>query len=119
MDSALIVFTKTPYGHINTIEAARIGQGLFAFDFEISVIFIDDGVFALLKNQNPEEIFMQPVKLTLEGLKKLDIEFYVVKESMEERGLSEEMFDEYSNFKIITLDEFSELQDKFDTTIYF
>ncbi|MHA1409255.1 MAG: DsrE family protein [Candidatus Odinarchaeia archaeon] len=119
MESAIIVFSKSPYGHINAIEGARIGQGLYVLDLPSAAVFMDDGVFALIKDQKPEGIMMHPVRGTLEGLKNLDVEFYAIKESMEERGISEDMLDDYAEAKIITLEEFVDLQEKYDTTIFF
>ncbi len=119
MDSALIVFTRSPYGHINIIEGSRVAQGLLVLDKSIACAFIDDAVTALLKKHEPEGIGVAPVKLALKYLAEAGVEFYAVKDALTERGLTEEMLDEEYNTKIITVEELTGIQDNFDTTIFF
>lgn len=119
MESAIIVFTKTPYGHINFIEAARVAQGLRVLDKEVACVFLDDAVYGLLKRQDTSGIGMHSVKPVLTYLKSSEIDIYVVKDSLGERGLDISMIDEEYGVKSISFEDFSALQEKFDTTIFF
>ncbi len=52
-------------------------------------MFVDDGVYAALKGQKPEELDMKPLGDGFPGLSDVGVkEFYVHDESLAERGLS-------------------------------
>jgi len=60
-----------------------------AFDQDISLVFADDGVYQLTKNQDTDSIGMKNFSKTYTALGDYDIKkIYVEKESLEERGLS-------------------------------
>jgi len=53
------------------------------------VVFVDDGVYQLKKNQDPAAIGMKNFSKTYRALDDYDVEkIYVEKESLEKRGLS-------------------------------
>jgi len=118
MDSALIVFTKSPYGHINIIEGARIAQGLLVLDKTVACVFTEDSVLSLLKNQDPGGIGLNPVKLALIYLVNLNVQFYALKDALDERGLTHSMIDEDYKVKPITVDDLTSLHGEYDTTIF-
>jgi tRNA 2-thiouridine synthesizing protein C len=56
---------------------------------DISSVFVDDGVYALLADQNPAKLDMKPLGDGFPMLKDFDVEkFYVHDESLAERGLT-------------------------------
>ena len=60
-----------------------------AFDQDISLVFVDDGVYQLTKGQDTENIGMKNFSKTYTALGDYDIKkVYVEKESLEERGLT-------------------------------
>ena len=62
-----------------------------AYDQDISVAFIDDGVYALKKGQNTEDIEIKGFAKTFGALDGYDVEkLYVDQISLEERGLTED-----------------------------
>jgi tRNA 2-thiouridine synthesizing protein C len=80
---------KAPYGSVYTAEGFRTIMGIAVFEMEISVVFMDDGVFALLKNQDPDQFEMKPLGDGFPMLRDFDVEkFYVHDESLAERGLT-------------------------------
>jgi tRNA 2-thiouridine synthesizing protein C len=80
---------KAPYGSVYTAEGFRTIMGIAVFEMELSVVFMDDGVFALLKEQNPEQLDMKPLGDGFPMLRDFDVEkFYVHDESLAERGLT-------------------------------
>ena len=115
MEKFIIIFRKGPYGSVYPIEAARIIQGLMVMDMEAKAVFIDDGIYALTKNNNPKGINMAPVKLTIKNLEALDVPMYVIEDSLKERGLTQEDLDYNVNF--ISLEELSNLLLESDATI--
>jgi tRNA 2-thiouridine synthesizing protein C len=80
---------KAPYGSVYTAEGFRTIMGIAVFEMDISVVFMDDGVFALLKDQKPDQFDMKPLGDGFPMLKDFDVErFYVHGESLAERGLT-------------------------------
>jgi len=84
---------KAPHGTIYALEVLEMVLISAAFDQDVHLAFLDDGVYQIVKNQKPEEIEMKNFSKTYRALEGYDIEkLYVEKESMEERGLSEDDF---------------------------
>ena len=62
-----------------------------AFDQDVSLAFVDDGVYQILKDKNTSGIDMKDFSPTYNALGDYDItKLYVEKESLQERGLSED-----------------------------
>jgi tRNA 2-thiouridine synthesizing protein C len=88
----LYVNRKAPYGSIYALESLEVVLIGAAFDQDVSLVFIDDGVFQLKKNQQTSVssgIGVKDFSKTYRALEGYDVEkLYVDKKSMEERGLS-------------------------------
>ena len=88
-NSVAIVMRKAPYGSVYTAEGFRTIMGIAVFEMDLSVVFMDDGVFALLKDQNPAQFDMKPLGDGFPMLRDFDVEkFYVHDVSLAERGLT-------------------------------
>lgn len=82
---------KAPYGTVYALEGLEVVLISAAFDQDVSLAFIDDGVFQLTKGQNTKGVEMKNFSPTYRALEGYDIEkLYVERESMEARGLSED-----------------------------
>ena len=82
---------KAPYGTIYALESLEVVLISAAFDQDVSLMFIDDGVYELKKGQATKAIGMKNFSPTYRALEGYDIEkLYVEKESLEERGLTED-----------------------------
>jgi len=80
---------KAPYGTIYALESLEVVLVAAAFDQDISLVFADDGVYQLTKNQDTDDIGMKNFSKTYSALGDYDInKIYVEKESLRERGLS-------------------------------
>ena len=89
MDTVAVLMRKAPYGSVYTAEGFRTLMGIAVFEMDISAVFMDDGVYALLANQNPDKLDMKPLGDGFPMLKDFDVEkFYVHDESLAERGLT-------------------------------
>jgi len=88
----LYVNRKAPYGTIYALESLEVVLIGAAFDQDVSLAFIDDGVFQLKKNQTTSVasgIGVKDFSKTYRALEDYDIEkLYVDKRSMAERGLT-------------------------------
>jgi tRNA 2-thiouridine synthesizing protein C len=85
---------KAPYGTIYALESLEVVLIGAAFEQDVSLAFIDDGVYQLKKDQKTsvnDGIGVKNFSKTYGALEGYDVEkLYVDKKSMEERGLSEE-----------------------------
>lgn len=117
MEKVLIIFRKGPYGHINSLEGVRIAQGLLVLDVENDAVFIDDGVFNLIKDQNPDSIGHHSVMGALESMHRYEIPIFAIESSLKQRGIKPEDLDPKLEVKIITIDDLSELIKEAEATI--
>jgi len=87
----MFVNRKAPYGTVYALEGLEVVLISAAFDQDVSLAFVDDGVFQLVKGQKTDGVEMKNFSPTYRALEGYDIEkLYVERESMEARGLSED-----------------------------
>ncbi|SFV54630.1 tRNA 5-methylaminomethyl-2-thiouridine synthase TusC [hydrothermal vent metagenome] len=81
---------KAPYGTVYALESLEVVLIAAAFEQDVSLTFMDDGVYQLINNQNTDAIGMKNFSSTYKALGDYEInKMYVSKESLEERGLTE------------------------------
>ncbi len=86
----LYVNRKAPYGTIYALESLEVVLIAAAFDQDVSLVFLDDGVYQLVRGQHTKPIDVKNFSPTYRALEGYDIEkLYVEKESLEARGLTE------------------------------
>ncbi len=104
----LYVNRKAPYGTIYALESLEVVMITAAFDQDVSVAFLDDGVYQVVKGQHTKGIDVKNFSPTYRALEGYDIEkLYVEKESMETRGLKESDF--IVPVKVISVQEMADL----------
>ena len=104
----LYINRRPPHGSIYAHEALEVVLIGAAFDQDVSLAFIDDGVYQLKKNQDTSDINTKNFSKTYGALEMYDVEkLYVEKESLEQRGLSED--DLMVDVKILTSDEMKKI----------
>jgi tRNA 2-thiouridine synthesizing protein C len=104
----LYINRRAPHGSIYAHEALEVVLIGAAFDQDVSLAFIDDGVYQLKKNQDTSDINTKNFSKTYGALEMYDVEkLYVEKESLEQRGLSED--DLMVDVKILTSDEMKKI----------
>ncbi|MBT3045420.1 MAG: sulfurtransferase complex subunit TusC [Candidatus Thiodiazotropha sp.] len=80
---------RAPYGTIYAWESLEVVLIGAAFDQDVSLAFLDDGVYQLVKGQDTAGVDMKNFSPTYQALGDYDVtKLYVEKESLEERGLS-------------------------------
>jgi len=80
---------RAPYGTIYAWESLEVVLIGAAFEQDVSLAFIDDGVFQLTRGQNTTGIGMKNFSPTYAALGDYEVtKIYVEKESLEERGLT-------------------------------
>jgi len=112
----MFVNRKAPYGTVYALESLETVLISAAFDQDVSVVFIDDGVFQLKKGQDTKGINMKNFSPTFRALEGYDVEkLYVEKESLEARGLSED--DLVVDVEILSTEELSKIMAAQDVVI--
>ncbi len=87
----MFVNRKAPYGTIYALESLEVVLITATFDQDVSLLFLDDGVYELLKGQNTKAIGIKNFSPTYRALEGYDVEkLYVERESLEARGLGED-----------------------------
>jgi tRNA 2-thiouridine synthesizing protein C len=82
---------KAPYGTIYAWESLEVVLIGAAFDQEVSLMFVDDGVYQLTKGQDTKEIGMKNFSPTYRTLGDYEVKsIYVDRDSLESRGLSQD-----------------------------
>ena len=85
----MYVNRKAPYGSIYAWEALEVVLIGAAFEQDVSLAFMDDGVFQLVKGQDTTELGIKNFSPTYSALGDYDVnKIYVEKESLEARGLT-------------------------------
>lgn len=91
MASLLLISRKAPYGNSYARETLDIALAASAFDVKVSLLFMGDGVFQLIKNQNTQASNSKNVEAVLSSFPLYEINDLLVEEaSLKERHLSSE-----------------------------
>ncbi len=87
----LYVNRKAPYGTIYALESLEVVLIGAAFEQDVTLAFLDDGVFQLMKGQDTAAIGMKNFSPTYRALGDFEVtKLYVEKESLAERGLTQD-----------------------------
>lgn len=128
----MFVNRKAPYGTIYALEALEVVLISAAFDQDVSLAFLDDGVFQIAKGQKTAGIGMKNFSPTFRALGDYEIKkLYVEKEALDERGLTledlmeityedeDEDFAEKPSVLVVSRSELSEIMAKQDVLLNF
>ncbi len=86
----MFVNRKAPYGTVYALESLEVVLISAAFEQDVSLVFVDDGVYQLKKGQQTKGIETKNFSPTYRALDGYDVEkLYVERESLEARGLTE------------------------------
>jgi len=86
----MFVNRTAPYGTVYALESLEVVLITAAFDQDVSLLFIDDGVWQLKKGQQTKGIETRNFSATYRALEGYDVEkLYVERESLTARGLTE------------------------------
>lgn len=123
---------RAPYGTIYAWESLEVVLIGAAFDQDVSLAFVGDGVFQILKGQDTSEIGMKNFSPTYDALGDYEVKkLYVEKESLEERGLTlEDLMDvkwedededwaEKDSINLVSREELSKIMEEQDTVFSF
>ena len=85
----LFISRHAPYGSSLAKDALDAVLAASAYDQQLSLLFMDDGVFQLLKNQYADQIAQKSFAAILPALQLYDVNLmYVHRESLEKRQIT-------------------------------
>lgn len=128
----LYVNRKAPYGTVYALESLEVVLIGAAFEQDVQLLFMDDGIFQIAKGQDTGESEMKNFSPTYSALGDFDItKIYVDKESLEERGMTiddlmpltyEDENDDWAekdSIRVIGRDEIAALMEEQDVVLSF
>lgn len=90
MKNFLFILRSAPYANNATQEQLDVILTTAAFEQRVALLFLDNGVFQLKKNQNTQTQGLKNTGLIFKALEVYDVtELYVENESLQNRGLSQ------------------------------
>ena len=114
----MFVNRSAPYGTIYALESLEVVLISAAFDQDVSLAFVEDGVWQLRKGQQTKGIETKNFSPTHRALEGYDVEkLYVERESLEARGLSED--DLIVDVTVLSSGELGRLMDEQDVVLSF
>ena len=114
----MFVNRKAPHGTIYALEGLEVVLISAAFDQDVSLAFLDDGVYQLLKGQETKALQVKNFSPTYRALEGYDVEkLYVERESLDARGIKEEQL--LVPVQVVSAKEMAELMEAQDVVIGF
>jgi tRNA 2-thiouridine synthesizing protein C len=128
----LYVNRKAPYGTVYALESLEVVLIGAAFEQDVSLAFVDDGVYELTKGQDTTGIGMKNFSPTYSALGDYDVKkIYVEKESLDARGLTvddlqaltwedeDEDWAEKDSIRVVSTKELADIMDEQDVILSF
>ncbi|MDH5325084.1 MAG: sulfurtransferase complex subunit TusC [Gammaproteobacteria bacterium] len=128
----LYVNRKAPYGTVYALESLEVVLIGAAFEQDVALAFVDDGVFQLMKGQDTAGIGVKNFSPTYKALGDYDVnKIYVEKESLEARGLTiddlmplkyedeDDDWAEKDSIRVVTAQELVDIMDQQDVVLSF
>ena len=123
---------KAPYGTVYALESLEVVLIGAAFEQDVSVAFVDDGVYEIVKGQKTDGIGMKNFSPTYTALGDYEVtKLYVEKESLDARGLTlddlmdlkwedeDEDYAEKDSIKVVSTAELADIMDEQDVVLSF
>ena len=108
MNTILLVVKNSPQQVDRVAEGFRLATAMIAMDVLPQILFVDDGVFWLVKKQTPTPASLESVDERLKTISDL-VGIHVLSDSLAQRRLELNDLDESYNARNISLDEAADL----------
>lgn len=114
----LYVNRKAPHGTIYALESLEVVLIGAAFEQDVSLAFLGDGVFQLAKGQDTKGLEMKNFSPAYGALEDYDVtKLYVEDEALRERGLSEA--DLLVPVQVVSAERMAEIMEEQDVVLSF
>ena len=109
---------RAPHGTIYALEGLEVVLAAGAFDQNVSLVFMEDGVYQLVKDQDTKKVGLKNFAKTYRALADFDVrQLYVEMESLRERSLSAD--DLIVPVEIVEAERLGELMEQQDVILSF
>jgi len=114
----LYVNRKAPYGTIYALESLEVVLIGAAFDQEVSLAFVGDGVYQLAKGQDTKTLEVKNFSPTFRALDDYDVNrIYVDEDALRARGLTEA--DLVIPVEVVSAERMAEIMENQDVVLSF
>lgn len=114
--SMLIICKYAPWSTISVRETLDLALAGGAFELPISLLFLEDGVFQLVTNQQAKTIQQKDISANLQALPLFGIEeILVAEQSLQQRGLTTEQL--ILPTKLIPQQQLADLLTQYDVVV--
>jgi tRNA 2-thiouridine synthesizing protein C len=114
----LYVNRRAPYGTIYALESLEVVLIGAAFDQDVSMAFLGDGVYQLTRGQDTKGVEMKNVSPTFGALEDYDVtKLYVEQEALQARGLVEA--DLVVPVEVVSAERMAEIMESQDVILSF
>lgn len=114
----MYVNRRAPHGTIYALESLEVVLIGAAFEQDVSLAFIDDGVYQLVKGQDTRALGVKNFSATFRALEDYDVDkLYTTREAMEARGLTAEDF--VVPVRVVSEGELAEIMESQDVILSF
>jgi len=114
----LLVIKSPPYGNSRASEGFRMATAMIAMDVLPQILFVEDGVYCLVKNQKAEAVGIASFTERLRTLADL-VGLHAFSDSLFQRKLELNDLEENFKVKILAVGEATELIAQNETVITF
>jgi sulfur relay protein TusC/DsrF len=108
ISKVLLVIKSPPYGNSKASEGFRMATAMIAMDVLPQILFVDDGVYCLVKNQKAETVGLDSFAERLRTLADL-VGLQALSDSLFQRKLKDSDLDEGCNVKTLSINEAAKL----------
>jgi tRNA 2-thiouridine synthesizing protein C len=114
----LYVNRRAPYGSIYALESLEVVLIGAAFEQDVSLAFLGDGVYQLAKGQDTKGLEVKNFSPTFRALEDYDVtKLYVEQEALEARGLT--AADLVVPVEVVSTERMAEIMDEQDVILSF
>jgi len=123
---------KAPYGTVYALESLEVVLIGAAFEQDVRLVFVDDGVYQLTKGQTTDGIGMKNFSKTYSALGDYDVnKIYIDEQSLKDRGLTiddlqdltyedeDDDWAEKSSINVVSREQLAELISEADVLLNF
>jgi tRNA 2-thiouridine synthesizing protein C len=114
----LLIIKSPPYGNSKASEGFRMATAMIAMDVLPQILFVEDGVYCLIKNQKAEAVGLASFSERLRTLADL-VGLQALSDSLFQRKLKSNDLDENYKVKTLSIDEAAQLIAQNETVITF
>ncbi|MEM4575861.1 MAG: DsrE family protein [Candidatus Nezhaarchaeales archaeon] len=112
--SIVIVLTKSPYGSVATVGGLMSALATSSHGVKTTIVFMDDAILSLTKNQRPDVIRMASVQGLVKAMANVRLAVHL--QSLEERGLTEDNLMSDVKLELLETGELAKLVAEADVT---